>query len=226
MGSVIDTMGSLSIGGTIVNLPSGLTMTTEWIGWGLTKGVALQPQAVSSVAWTSSALAPSRMRWMGSKTTPSSCRFWSSTRAKRAGCVSLSIPAWVFRFSQQLLAVASEWFPSPMRMVDGLRFPASAAANSFAASAFIAEATCSVPFGVTVRPFTEPAPLKREHSYSGVVRPSVVNRGSITVLPGSSMIMMMWGSSSGASLRMAMRGGSRATMVFSVGRMSVGSGQL
>mmetsp|Transcript_24749 Transcript_24749/g.69644 ORF Transcript_24749/g.69644 Transcript_24749/m.69644 type:complete len:202 (+) Transcript_24749:515-1120(+) len=201
-------------------------MTTEWRGMAPARGAALTPHAFSRVDWRSSASAPSRIRWMGSKTTPSSWRFWSSTSAKRAGWRSSSTPPLAFRLSQHDLAVASEWFPSPMRITAGSRPAAFAASVSLLASAFRVFATCSVPAAVARNPFTPPAPLNRPHSYSGSLRPPPAKSGSMTVLPGSSMIMMMCGNSSGAPWRIAMRGGRRATMVFSVGRIIVGLGQL
>mmetsp|Transcript_87992 Transcript_87992/g.249289 ORF Transcript_87992/g.249289 Transcript_87992/m.249289 type:complete len:228 (+) Transcript_87992:497-1180(+) len=184
-----------------------------------------QPQASKSFcmeAIASSTFTPKTSRWMGSKVMPGSWTLMSSTSACRAGCVAGSAP-FSFSSSQHLLAVAREWFPSPT----GKRItPWSGLAAYFSRkrcgsasdrraltmpSTALAAATC--------QPFRCPLPFMSSKSYSFSKPSFCATRGSITVLSGSSISTRMWGSSSGACSRMAMRGGSRSGIVFSVGRI-------
>mmetsp|Transcript_65576 Transcript_65576/g.200838 ORF Transcript_65576/g.200838 Transcript_65576/m.200838 type:complete len:350 (+) Transcript_65576:417-1466(+) len=166
---------------------------------------------------------PSMSRWIGWKERPGSWTLLSSTRAKRAGWSS---PApFALTSSQHRLAVAREWLPSPTaKRIGSWSGPAPyfSLKRSFEPSCRRASATWSMSFrSATWWPVKCPLSSMRSKSYNFRIAPffSASASGSITVLSGSSISTKICGDSYEASLRMAMRGGSRDSIVFSVGRI-------
>ena len=166
-----------------------------------------------------------RTRWMGSISMAGEWTLHTSARHQRAGWLSRSSGVRVaFSSSQQALAAASEWLPSPTASVRGfapLAWGYLASKASWLPSAASAVSICaSIAGSSTAQPAMWPPPCISSPSYSFFSSLFRAPMGSTRVQPGSSASIMTWGVSSAAPRRTAMRGGMRSVTVRSLGRMA------
>ena len=132
--------------------------------------------------------------WMGSKSSPLSWMFTISARAYLAGWESFSSSErFSLMFSQWAFAEAREWLPSPTRNKSPSELAALREASPFTMDSAMAE-----PSGMNV-PLMWPEPSMRSVSYRGAMPSfSAMSKAFSIVRPlGSSMRIMIWGSSKG-----------------------------